>query len=242
MCRLIPFLCLAALGGLSAGPSLGQEPAPGSAKAPKMIPGPFRAYVVTDNRYEPTDERNRSGKPHCSVCEYGLHPAVMVVARSVPESADGPLAKLLQGLEQPVQPRGEEQTGPSRPHDFGTFAIFLNLEDAYPDDPIREQRVAQAAAFGRALKPKWVTLAIAEKTVSDKDGKKVPSPKLELYGIAEGDEVTVLFYDDLKILNRWTFTADKPLTDADVRAILAEVDKHLAPKPRGTVASRGEAS
>src|SRR5262245_47781782 len=63
-----------------------------------VLPGPFHPYNVTGAHAD---------RPHCLVCEYALRPVAMVFARELP-GADGPLTKLLQGLDAAVGKSGGE--------------------------------------------------------------------------------------------------------------------------------------
>src|SRR5262245_22860803 len=101
----LPFAAAGLLGlvGLVA-PAQDPKPEPKLVLPPDVVPSTFRAFLVTDNRFPPvkvvtriTDEkdkketekvteqddpRNRTGKIHCLVCEYGLSPVVAVFVRS----------------------------------------------------------------------------------------------------------------------------------------------------------------
>jgi len=190
----------------------------------KSIPQSFRAYVVVDDRFDVKDVRNRTGKFHCFVCEHGLVPAVAVFVRTVPREVDGqPLIKLFGQLNDAAIKFKAER--------LGVYAIFLNLDQRYEDDLKREDKVAAVAGIGKELKLPQVPFAIAAATIAQGD-EKVPSPEVAAFQIGPDDEVTVIFYNRFEILNRWVFTNDKPMTDADVTAVRAAIDKVLTPPAR----------
>jgi len=188
------------------------------------IPAGFRAFVVVDDRFDVKDSRNRTGKFHCFVCEHGLAPGVAVFVRTVPKAvADEPLFKLLTSL--------DDAAVKYRPERLGVYCIFLTLDKLYEDDLMRELKVAEVNGIGKEAKLAQVPFAIAEASTPVMD-KAVIAPQVKAFQIAETDDVTVIFYNRFNVLNRWTFTKEKGITDADVTAIRGEVDKLLAPKPR----------
>ena len=128
----------AVVGGLSlfAGLVVAQEGQPGTQPG-QVLPGPFRAYVVTGpetkapaEAVQPEERQNlgdtnRIGKFHDFVTRYGLDPTVGVFAREIP-AVDQPLGKLLQALDQAV-----ERHRPARLHAYG---IILTLKGEYFED------------------------------------------------------------------------------------------------------------
>ncbi len=227
---LYPVASLCLLGG-----SLpGQEPA-----APDRVPGPFRAYVVVDRRFDPQEQRNRTGRLHCSFCEHGLNPMVAVIVRIAPEElqnlpTDAPLVKLLAALEQPAAKYA--------PYRLGVFTIFLTLEDQYRRDDTRDLVVPLVQNLGRQLDSmrtnnnldkQRMVLSIAPHTMTQIGADFQPldrqaNPATTALGIRPEDSITVLFINRLKIVKRWTFTAQQPLTDQSIQEVLTTVDKSLA--------------
>lgn len=59
---------------------------------------------------------------------------------------------------------------------------------------------------------------------------QVESDRTKAYQIAGADAVTVLVYANQRVKARFTYTAAKPLDDAGVQAVVAEVTKLVAPK------------
>jgi hypothetical protein len=201
--------------------------APGTATSSQggqEMPGPFRVYVVTGEEQKaspegllPSERQNygdygRIGKFHDFVTRYGLDPTVAVISRQPPPAADQPLGKLIQSLDQAV-----EKNKLARLHGW---AVFLGLKDDYLKDESRLAQIKQIEAFAKALNLKTVPLAL---DLAD-------SERTRAYSIAADTAVTVIIYNNLKIVHRWDFTADKPLDDAAVQAIHAEVAKTIGVK------------
>jgi hypothetical protein len=80
--------------------------------------------------------------------------------------------------------------------------------------------VKQIEAFAQGAGLKNLPLAIDQ----------VESERTRSYQIAPVDLVTVITYTNQKVTARFSFTADKPLDDAGVKAIIADVMKLVAPK------------
>lgn len=204
----------------------------------KMIPGPFRALVIVDNRFTEKEqengfkeERNRKGHVHCSFSEHGLKPFVAVIARYVPDEND-PLFNLLQTLDSPEGPAEKY-----RLQRMGLFAIFPILEDRWlhDDSLAREARVGEVNKLGTDLNANRLVLSLSEATVrpTGVGDDKMPSPKLEKFGIDNDTQVTVIFSHNLKEIGRWDFTNDEPITNAAIEEILKSIDTELEPLTRG---------
>ncbi|HTK76455.1 MAG TPA: hypothetical protein VL371_14415 [Gemmataceae bacterium] len=190
----------------------------------ETLPGPFRALVVTGPTPPASpegllpEERQNLGDPgrvqkfHDFVTRYGLDPVVAVFSHDPPPAADQPLAKLFKELDQAVE---KYRTG--RLHAFG---VFLTLRGEFHRDETLSSQIKQIEAFGQQAGLKNVPLALDQ----------VESERTKAYGIAPADAVTVLIYSNQVVRARFSFSADKPLDDAGVQAILAEVTKLVAPK------------
>src|SRR5688572_13595855 len=96
--------------GVFSGLAGAQEAKPAGTQPGQVLPGPFRAYVVTGQARQPAaegvqseDRQNlgdvgRVGKFHDFVTRYGLDPTVAVLSREAPPAPDQPLAKLFQSF------------------------------------------------------------------------------------------------------------------------------------------------
>jgi len=192
-----------------------------------LIPQGLRSFIVLDNRFtgkdDPVTNRNRKGKIHCPICEFGLNPAILVIARKVPTDAKDPLIDLVVQLD-----RLGKTYKSSR---FGVATVFLSLEKNFEDDDYRDRKIAEAEKPFADAKLESSMIGITEATVAE-EGQPVVSPAVKAFNIGENDAVTVILYNRLKVLDRWTFTADQPITDDQTKTITVAVKKLLDPKPR----------
>ena len=189
--------------------------AAGAAPPPagEAIPDTFRVFVAADDRFPADSVRNRTGKLHCFVCEHGLAPVTAVFTRADPaKAADGPVGVLAKQLDGVVRKY--------RPNNAAAFVAFLSLSGEYPDD---DREVGE----GKARVAARIKEAEAVKALADQ--LKVPgvpfglaagkSPQTEAWGIQKGDDLVVVVYRRLKVVKRWSFPADQPPTEADLKAI-----------------------
>ena len=107
---------------------------------PDVVPSTFRMFMVTDKRFEPLKDaegkflkgpdgkdvqnpKNRAGKIHCLVCEYGLNPTVAVFVRADAKTLGGPEAgvgKLVKQIDALVPKHRSDK--------LGAFVAFLRLD------------------------------------------------------------------------------------------------------------------
>ncbi len=193
-------------------PTKGTEPG-------NVLPGPFSAYVVFGGvklkATEPvqTEERQnfgdltRTNKHHDLVTRFGLDPTVAVFTREAAPADDAALGKLLKQLDDAVQK--------NRASRLRAFAVFLRLKDDFLND---DDRIPQA----RAIEQFATKTAIAETPLALDLGD---SKRTKDWNIGADDQVVVIVYQNHKVRARFAFTAEKPLDDAGVQAVLAEVQK-----------------
>jgi hypothetical protein len=190
----------------------------------KNLPGPFRVFVVTGEMPKaspegllPSERQNhgdlgRVGKYHDFVTRFGLDPTIAVITRQPPPAADQPLGKLIQALDQAV-----DKNKLAKLHGW---VAFLGIKDDYLKDESRSAQIKAIDAFAKSLNLKNVPLAIA---LQD-------SQETRTYNIAPDTVVTVIAYANHKMTGRWDFTTDKPLDDAAIDTLKAEIAKLVAPK------------
>jgi hypothetical protein len=179
---------------------VGQEPS----AAP--VPGTFRAFIVTDFRTDPgKDARNRTGRMHDLVTENGLNPVLAIFSRTTPEKADVPLARLIL--------RANSLVTQFRADRFGAYVIFLTLTKEYPDDDQRKAKADAVDGFAKQVKASGVPFGLAA-------GAGEAATK---FGLKEGQDLTVVFYHRMKVVKTWSFTAEKPPTDDEIKQIEAAV-------------------
>jgi hypothetical protein len=225
-------LVVAAAAGLAAfAPA--QEPK--SSLPADVVPATFRAFLVSDGRFPPVNEdgktmpdpRDRTGKIHCLVCEYGLAPVVAVFVRAEAKAigAEKGVARLVKSLNAMIPKfRSDKLAG---------FVMFLNLDGGkktikipgaeggtdtsltvdkeYPDDVNRDAYAAAIRDLDKALNAPYVPFGLAA-TKSD---------AAAAWKIGEKDDVTVIIYHRMRVVGKpWSFARLDDLTDARVDEIL----------------------
>lgn len=164
----------------------------------EMLPGAFHPYNVTGNFPD---------RPHCLVCEYGLLPVAMVFARELP-APDGPLVKLLQGLDNAcVRSKGGE---------LHAFAVFLN--DDSQDVDARRPLVKRLRDLAEAAKLQKLVLAL--------DTAEGPKD----YKLNKEADVTVVIYAKQKVEANFAFRKDA-LSDEAIKNVVAAAEKLAPPAP-----------
>ena len=181
-----------------------QDPPAGKADGP--VPGPFRAFVVSDPRTDAKNPRNRVNMMHDLVTESGLNPTVVVFARTTPAAADAPAARLARQLDALAQKYRADR--------LGAAVVFLTLGKEYPEDEQRDEKAKAVRDLAEQLKLQNVPFALA-----GGGGEQAKA-----WGLQEGHDLTVVLYDRLKVLKTWTFAADKPPADDAVKQIADAVE------------------
>jgi hypothetical protein len=180
----------------------------------RPVPGTFRSFIVADPRTDLKDPRNRTNMMHDLVTESGLNPTVAVFARSTPATDDAPVASLVRQLDSLAQKYRADR--------FGAFVIFLTLGDEYPKDTQRDERAKEVRDLAEQLKVPNVPFGLAA----------ADSEAVKAWGLQAGDDITVVLFDRLKVVRRWTFSAEKPPSEDDIKAIAATVENQLRPQKK----------
>ena len=224
-----------------------QEPAPpiaSTGQKGELVPAPFRAYMVADERFAPIvagsklpedrDPKNVTDRIHDLVCEHGLNPVMAVFVREdakklTPTSGVGKLATEMNKLMTLPDYRGAKLAG---------FVIFLKVEgpqksvtivnpdksqtvvelDAeYPDDEKRDQYALDIRDLATGFKAPNVVFGLAP----------AKSKAATAWGIADDDEVTVVVFNRIRVLNRWKFKAEAGPTDEEIKQIIGTVEESV---------------
>jgi hypothetical protein len=189
---------------------LGQPPGNSStAQEGQLLPSPFRVYAVTGSRPQ---------FMHDFVTERGLRPTVAVFALQVPPNPQAPLAVLLQKLNAAVAAHQGAQ--------LGAFAVFLTLERDFYEDPQRIRRVAELEGLNKQLGLTALPLGLAHADAAPVKQYAIVT-RDDPVNMVRKHQVTVLVYDKHRVVKRFTFTEDKPLTEDGIQQIFAAVEKML---------------
>ncbi len=206
---------LAAL--LLAASAAAQDPAPSASSAP----GPFRCFVVSDQRYAPKanppkrpedrDPRDRTGKMHSFVLEQSLNPVVLVLSREAP-TPDSVAARLTKLLNADLSAKANRGTS------LSAFTVFCTLENEFPADEqrtadgafLRDDALRQVQELATQLAAPKVPIGLAART----------SPQTAAWGLGAEDDVVVTVYNRLAVVKRAKFKANEA-TDAQLGEIVA---------------------
>jgi len=236
-CGLGLFACVTAF-------SFAQDPAAVKSEGKKgeVVPGTFRAYMVVDNRYPPKvagsmkaedrHAKDTTNKMHDLVSEHGLNPVVAVfIGKDAKLATGGGVAKLATEM-------NKLMTIPDyRGNKLGTFVLFfrvqgkpetvtvsnpdkseskVELDAEYPFDENRATYETEIRDFANDVKTPNVVFGLAPE-------KSKPAAA---WSIAPEDKVTVVFFNRIRIVDRWTFDENGP-TDEQIKTILAAVDESV---------------
>jgi hypothetical protein len=178
-----------------------------------VLPGPFDALNINGKIAE--------GRQHCLVCQNALNPAVLVFAREPAEGKDKALTDLMKRLDEAIAKHGD--------HNLGGFVVFLSpyarssvtgddetrsdTTDLLDEATKRSELVARLKTRAEPLKH----VILAAYTSKGPKG----------YNINTKADVTVVFYNRLKVAANWAFEEGK-MNDADIDAIVKKVDETMA--------------
>jgi hypothetical protein len=206
-------LCGLTLGGLllsMAGTGAADDKLPEELTRP-WIPKSFRMYLVADGRYELKDERNRVGRLHDPVTDYGLYTVIGAFVRDVPTEKDAAVAVLR---------KQQELVAKYQLRRVGAFMAFLALKKDYAQDDERDKLTLQINTLAKAAQAPLVSVGLAEATLGD----AVP-PQVTAWGIGEDDAITIVLYHRFRLVKRWSFKADAPPTEKDLQELADAVAK-----------------
>jgi hypothetical protein len=179
------------------------------------LPGPCEVFNINNGDYKK--------RFHCLVCEYGTAPVVMIFTKEPRAGEDGVFNDLIRRLDAAM-----EQNQESRLHAFAVvlssdFRTSATEEPGKEDDKVDREKLKKDAEIrdellkrldDRASSMKSVVLAC---TVAE-------GPKS--YNLNPKAEVTVVFYEKLKVIKNFASPAGK-MTQEDVDAIIDRVEKTL---------------
>ncbi|MSU76740.1 MAG: hypothetical protein EXS16_01460 [Gemmataceae bacterium] len=205
--QLAVFILLA--GSLAVSPAQNEEKLQSGPKAGAVIPSAFECYNVNGSA---------KGRQHCFVCRFGLNPAVILFAKEPAEGKDDVFNELLKQLEQTAddfQERG-----------FGVGVVVLS-PDARDSTNNADEEKTEELVKEAVLREKLVE-RITERA---KPYKHVvigvfPEKGPTKYNLNPKADVTIIFYQRMKIVGNYAFGADE-LKGADVERIVKRIREEL---------------
>jgi hypothetical protein len=222
---LLTGMLLASSGGQGAD---NDEPLPQYPKAGAYIPGPFHVLNLTGER------KNRF---HCLVCRNSTLPVIGLFVRLRDEKGDQdeglkklemgqPLANLLQKVDQVLQKNPDGNMA-------GFVVFFGEPEDETPiASRLHGVPEAKIESLLKQANIKYLTFAFDTNRNSGKYfADLVPAGAAEKdKGLPAKEMIRVMMYHNYRLVyDVRTFDKEKPLTDKDVDAILADLNKMTPP-------------
>jgi hypothetical protein len=188
-------------------------------KVGAFMPGPFECYNVNGPA---------KGRPHCLVCKFGLNPSVLVFAKEPAEGKDAAFNELMKKL--------DEMAAENTDRNFCVGLVILSpaardsSSETAPDDKDKKELSPDELAKEAVEREKLIERL--DKRAKDYKHLIVatyvpPGPKA--YGLDKDAEMTVLFFDRVKIRNKWVFAPDK-LEAKEVDAIAKTLSEGLKVK------------
>ncbi len=188
-------------------------------QAGKILPGPFDALNINGKKAK--------GRQHCLVCENGLNPAVMVFVKDQAEGKDGPVNHLLAKLDEALDNHQAAY--------LGGFVVFLNPAARSSANNEKEADSKKLVEEAKDRDDYLKKLAERAEKVQNVVLACMPPEGPKDYKLNPKAEVTIVFYQKLKVLANWAYPEGK-FSDGEadkvmktVNEVLGEAKKKVAP-------------
>lgn len=179
-------------------------------KPGNIIPGSFEAFNVNGPA---------KGRPHCLVCQFGLDPTVLIFTKEPAEGKDDALNELIKKLDETAKDFEE------RNFSAGVIVISPDGQDSTTNANENDAR----KLIDEAVKRDKLTKRLEKRAESLKDviiAFVAEAPKK--YDLKA--DVTVLYYERMKVINNWEFADGMKMEDVD--AIVKRVRDTLPAKKK----------
>ena len=212
MLRLIPLVLLSICSSLllaQEGEKLVSGPKPGD-----YVPAPFECLNVSGPS---------KGRPSCLVCRFALSPSVLIFAKEPMDGKDEAFNELLKQL--------DEAALDFDYRNFSVGVIILSPEARDSTNNVEEKDTKKL--IDETVKREMLVERLTKRAEPVKNvlfACHLPEgPKK--YAIHPKAELTIVYYDRMKITDNWTFGAEG-LKDEDVKAIVKRVRETLPLKKK----------
>jgi hypothetical protein len=177
-----------------------------------FLPKPFSCYNFNGAH---------KGKFHCLVCDYALHPVVLVFARESEEEKDkDTLNALMKRLDDAVNDFKKDQ--------LKAAVVFLSADAQSSATNPAETDPKKLVEEAKSREALYVRLADRAAAVKGVDVAVFPAPGPKEYALDPKAEVSVVFYHKLRVVATRAFAPGK-LSEEEVAKILAKVKETLEP-------------
>jgi hypothetical protein len=176
-----------------------------------VLPGAFDALNVSG--------KIAAGRQHCLVCQNGLNPAVLIFAREPKEKdSDAPLMALMKQADA-LAAKHSDKT-------LGSFVVFLSPHARNSVLNAVEGDVEKLLEEAKARNDLVARLKTRSEGLDHTIVAAYPSDGPKGYDIDPKADVTVIFYNRLKVLDNWAFEAGK-MSEAEVSAVAKQIETRL---------------
>lgn len=207
-CRILAGVLLA----LSAGLVLGQdeEKFASGPQAGKILPGPFEALNINGKKAK--------GRQHCLVCENGLYPVVMVFVKEPADGKDDLVNNFLAKLDEALKEHQEVY--------LGSFVVFLSPAARSSANNDKEEDSKKLVEEAEARETYLKKLAERADKVKNVVLACMPPEGPKDYKLNPKAEVTIVFYQKLKVLANWAYPEGK-FGDEEIDKVMKTVNEVL---------------
>jgi hypothetical protein len=177
---------------------------------------------------------NRKDMMHDLVCEHGLNPVVAIFVRDdakklAPTAGVGKLAAEVNKLLQLPDYRGAKTAafviylkvkGPPKSVTLvgkDKSQTMVELDSEYPDDEDRDLYAGEIREGAKQVNAPNVVFGLAP----------IKSKAAAAWDIADDDAVTVVLFNQIRVVNRWKYKADAGPNDDEVKQIIAAVQQSV---------------
>jgi hypothetical protein len=177
-------------------------------KAGELVPVPFESFNINGPA---------KGRPHCLVCRFALSPSVLIFAKEPAEGKDAAFNDLLKELD-----------GAMAEFDYRNFSagVVILSPDAR-DSTTNAEEKDTAKLIEEAVKREKLLERLRKRAEPFKHVILATIPEApKNFDINPKADVTVLFYERMKISDNWAFGAGQ-LEMKDVEAIMKRVREAL---------------
>jgi hypothetical protein len=205
--RAATLCAAAALLAVAAAPAADDKPA---LKPGAELPGPIHPFNAANGKFV--------GKFHCTVCEHGLDPEVLIFAHNPEFTAKAwePFIKdLLKGIDDYAA------TYPRTRLHASLVGYYDDMKDVVTDNAGRIAHADDLDKLKNSVPLQKVVLAL----------DSLPALQKADYPLGPEAKVVVVLYDKLKVQNVYSFTKGPP-DEKEAQSIVKEVREKLAPRKK----------
>ena len=136
------------------------------------------------------------------------------VRSPAPDGIDNPLSKLAGELKKLIA------LEKNKAQNFASFVIFTTLDKEFQADEKRDLVAGAIRTWGESIGPGGLVLGLTGQT----------SEAVKTWKLNKDDDITVVLYHRMKMVQKpWTFAEGK-MSDTDVKAIVAATEAELGKK------------